>query len=103
MKSYRYACLATLLFTLAGPSASAEMASSSGAIGFSGGIFTASCNMKVIPNPATFYCSDPQNGQTIVRTADLMKSQSLDSLPVTVATHWLDAAKRKGIVSVTYL
>jgi len=96
-------CLATLFFTLAGHNASAESLSASGTISFSGAIVNGSCDMNVMQNPVAFQCSDPMTGKTVASTIDMRKSQKMGHLPFTVETKWLDAAKRQGIVSVTYL
>ncbi|MDU4128401.1 type 1 fimbrial protein [Pantoea sp.] len=103
MKTRLLACLGTLLFTTIGHTASAESLPSSASINFSGSIFNGSCNMDVKLNPVAFICSDPQSGKTVAQYVDVRKAQTLAKLPVSVNTAWLDAGKRKGIVSVTYL
>ncbi|MHA6313810.1 MULTISPECIES: type 1 fimbrial protein [Pantoea] len=103
MKLSLNACLATLLFTLFGQSASAESLSSSGTISFSGAIVNGSCDMNVMQNPAALQCTDPMTGKMVVSTLDMTKSQKMGQLPFTVETKWLDAAKRQGMVTVTYL
>lgn len=103
MKSSLPACLTTVLFMLVSLLASAERSPLAGTISFSGAIVHSSCNMNVSENPVALQCHDPISGKRVATTTDIMNLQSPGQLPVTVETQWLDAAKRKGIVSVNYL
>lgn len=100
MKSLLMTCFATLLITLAGP---ANADSDSGTISFSGSITNGSCNMNIGQNPVVFNCIEHAQGKFVVTTADMMKPQSLNGLPMLLKMYWLNPEKSKGIIEVSYL
>ncbi|MFB6327261.1 hypothetical protein HA42_05225 [Pantoea deleyi] len=93
-------CLAALLATLAVP---ASAGSQAGTIIFTGAITNGSCDMNLTQNPVEFDCFDPASGKAIVKTADLMKPETLTGLPIEIKMHWINPDKSKGIIEVTYL
>ncbi|MGK3142132.1 type 1 fimbrial protein [Pantoea sp. C2G6] len=94
----RNICL-VLLALLAGP----VSASSSGQITFRGAVTNGSCDMNVVQNPVIFNCYNPASGKMVSTTADLLKQESLEGLPIEVKVSWINPEKTKGLIFVNYL
>ncbi|WP_293772652.1 type 1 fimbrial protein [uncultured Pantoea sp.] len=100
MKSRFSLCLSALLVTLVGP---VSAGSQTGTLIFSGAITNGSCDMNLTQNPVELNCYDPASGKAIVKTADLMKPETVTGLPIEIKMRWINPEKNKGIIEVTYL